>query len=46
MLLLPLYLHVALRGRLADLPIFDLEDTNSFQAVMETDQALMETNSR
>jgi hypothetical protein len=46
MLLLPLHLHVAMRGRLADLPIFDLENKNSFQAAMETDQALVETNSR
>jgi hypothetical protein len=42
MQLLPLYLYGAGRRRLADLPIFDVEDKNSFQAVMETNQALVE----
>jgi hypothetical protein len=46
MLLLPLYLHGAGRRRLAELPIFDVEDKNSFQAVMETNQALVERSSR
>ena len=45
MLLLPLYLHGAGRRRLADLPIFDVEDKNSFQAVMEANQALVERSS-
>jgi hypothetical protein len=46
MQLLPLYLYGAGRRRLADLPIFDVEDKNSFQAVMETNQALVERSSR